>query len=156
MHSLTGITGQRQKCRYARCRLVTHIIGDVWAPGQGGFNVPCRSGHRRAVEPTAHWQAALVRQNFWHLQKPWAACHWVDSDQVSQVNLWQEMDSAPESPLHTQKCQTGLDQDRLSERGLSSWSHCRFPEFQSKLLLQAHRKSILPLPLRALSCGFLR
>lgn len=32
------------------------------------------------------------------------------------------MDLAPESPLHTQKCQTGLDQDRLSDRGLLSWS----------------------------------
>lgn len=23
----------------SRCRLVTHIVGDVWAPGQGSFNV---------------------------------------------------------------------------------------------------------------------
>lgn len=28
-----------------RSRLVTHIIGDVWAPGQGTFNVACRSDY---------------------------------------------------------------------------------------------------------------
>ena len=38
----------------SRCRLVTHIIGDVWAPGQGSFNVACRSDYGWAVKPAAH------------------------------------------------------------------------------------------------------
>lgn len=38
----------------SRGRLVTHIIGDVGAPGQGSFNVACRSDDCGAVKPAAH------------------------------------------------------------------------------------------------------
>lgn len=38
----------------SRGRLVTHIIGDVGAPGQGSFNVARRSDDCGAVKPAAH------------------------------------------------------------------------------------------------------
>lgn len=38
----------------SKSRLATHIVRDVWAPGQGSFNVGCRSVYWWAVKPAAH------------------------------------------------------------------------------------------------------
>lgn len=156
-----------QKCR---CRLVTHIIGDVWAPGQGGFNVPCRPGHGRAVEPTTHGQAALLWQNFWHLQRQGQL---EQALTVTQAQLEQAL-TATQAQLERAPCKL-LTGNGLGSKELTAYTemsdrprpgqyqreaycpevHSRVPEFQPKLLLQGHRESILSLPRRALSNGFL-